>query len=733
MIVSTNVLQDFPDLEQALAALLAEQLDQRQDASAAAHVRTGMALGTAATQLTHESIGGDGGHDASMPQGAGTTEHATASVNSNSASTPTANGEILVSHTHGDNAAAFSPAAAGVAAETAAQSDSLRRQSDARPPSLDLWGAVAHSGSGVLGAPGLVGSSGAGGADPRGDEGGAHASGAGAGSWTAKPSGAGTSGGTSYIKCTPRSATYSNHRVPCAPTGELLAFAGALPGSPPAQSVSPAAAQARGHAGEGWLEDVLSEVVAAERQGAGHSSGSPLTFTGPAPLPPSVAQPLAEEAVLPREDFSFAAHGEQHAPGVVVPALATSRDGAATAPPAHGSSLEANGAVPAQFDDSRRAGGGDQPSASGSLVPGGLAASGVHASGRAADCGLAMGDAVIEQCLAGGLQRDDDGCSAFAEVCQPLQAQPTPGGGLSALGSCSVSAGTGRSTEPGAGLSFLLQPGLDSVPSPGAGTELGAEPDAGLSSLLQPGMGSMPSAGGALLSSPTRTSTAAPPGPSSPGFVHGIPRLHSAAAGRGSPFLAGNMGAAGLGAAATFGAAPHGLGAGSSVQGSASAPSRQFAPAGPASMAGNTAQGVSPGHATQAGAAATSAQTMTGIAAHVPANGAAASSSQPAVAGASHGAAASHVAAAESSHDAVARANGYEDGVAIDTLVAQHGVAGTAAGVRLHSSALAAPGARGRDTEAAPSQTSQVNAAFPAESPAELHQQVQFCSRPVSD
>ena len=95
--------------------------------------------------------------------------------------------------------------------------------------------------------------------------------------------------------------------------------------------------------------------------------------------------------------------------------------------------------------------------------------------------------------------------------------------------------------------------------SPAVG--FGSTPDAGLSSLLHAGVRTGPSAIGdspagraALAQSPSRPLLSArSAGPSSPGFVHGIPRLNSGVVvGGGRPVVAGFGTLAGLGAAAAL-------------------------------------------------------------------------------------------------------------------------------------------------------------------------------------
>ncbi len=223
------VLQDFPDLEQALAALLAEQLDQRQDTPVAARVRTGAAAGTAATELLHESTAGAGGHGASMEEeeSAGIAEHAELSAGirkhagasaSKIAPLPTASGDSLATHTRGDTGAVSPPAAAeGAAAAALMRSSGFGPQSDARPPSLDLWGAASHSGGGALAAQGFVRSSGKSSAEPRGNAAGAHASGAGADALTDEHLGAGATTRTFKVACVLGILTKDHvYRVLCA-------------------------------------------------------------------------------------------------------------------------------------------------------------------------------------------------------------------------------------------------------------------------------------------------------------------------------------------------------------------------------------------------------------------------------------------------------------------------------------------------------------------------------------
>jgi len=429
---------------------------------------------------------------------------------------------------------------------------------------------------------------------------------------------------------------------------------------------------------------VFSEVAAADSEGVRHSSGVPKTHVAAGQLPPSVAQPPAGEAVAPREDFSFLAHGEHFTPGGAVQTLKISNDDADVRAPAHDSTPEADGFTPAAARVPRAAGSG-QPSAVGSHVADGLAASDTNGCGGSAEGGWVSVSAFSGQSPAGGLQRDaDDGDCAFEAASWPLQGQPTSSGGVSMPVSRSAGAGMGPGTEADAGLPSLLQPGLYNVPSAGDGL---------VDSIL--------------LGSPTRASPAALPSASSPGFVHGIPRLSSGTAGGrspfaagalngaglaaaasfgaapsggGSPFSAGNLSAAGLAAAGSSGAAPYGLSAGSSVLSSASAPSRQPSrqpvAIGPARVPVATAQGLPAGHMLPAGAATDNARVSSGNAAHVPSSTAAASSVTPPVA---DRAAASHVTAADGGRDAAVRAGSTGGGLATGGLAALHGVTGTVA------------------------------------------------------
>ncbi len=792
-------MQDFPDLEQALAALLAEQLDQRQDTSAAAHVRMGAASETAATELLHESAAGAGRDGAPLKEQerAGVTEHAGASASS-AAQLPTANRDSVATHSPGDTAAASPPAAAGGAAAAAVMRRSgLGPESDARPPSLDLWGVAAHSSSSVLAVRGFVGMSSEGSADAPGNAAGAHASGAGADSLVHEHLSAGASTRTFRLRVG-HIQTPSIYTVLCAQLTDCACAAGVTDGSSLPSSASPAAAQLRGDAGEQWLEDVFREVVAADSNGTAHSSGLPLTYAGAVQSSHSVNQPPTGDAVPPHDNFSFATHGDHRASGGVVSTLESSGDNTDLGAPAYGSSLEADGAVPVA-DCALRGAGSGQPFAVGSHFADGLATSGTGGRGGAAEGRWVSVSAVSEQYPAGGLQRgDDDGNSAAEAASWPLQAQTTSSGSLSTPMPRSATAGRGSGIEADAGLSSLLQPGLNSMPSAGGGL---------LDSIL--------------LGSPTRASPAVPPAASSPGFVHGIPRLNGGASGGGSPYPTGNQNAAGLAAAASFGAAPsgggslhaagapiaaglaaaasfgvprHGLSAGSGALGSASAPSRQPVTAGPARSPVAMGQGGPPGNMLPAGAAITSAQVSNGTAAHAPVRTAAASF---VTSSAADGAAASHVTVADGSRGAAAHATSISDSLATGGLAAPHGVAGTvgttgaqvrcssaedlyptgaaagpvpspaagraaarqlavaeggqggayhvisnedgmatgrgaashgvgrpAAGLQLHGSVLAAPGARRRDTDAAASEPSQMDSAQSADLAAELQQQV---------
>ena len=466
----------------------------------------------------------------------------------------------------------------------------------------------------------------------------------------------------------------------CARMTSCTCAAGVTEGSPLPSSVSPAAAHLRGHAGEEWLGHVFSEVVAADANGTVHGSGPPLTYAGAIQSSHSVTQPPKGDAVPPRDGFSFVTHGDDRAFGGVVDTLASSGDGTDLGAPARRSSLEAKEAVPAAAVVLREAGSG-QPFAVGSHIADVLATSGTTGHGGAAEGGWVSATELSDQCLAGGRQRDDDdGNSAGEAASWVLQGQPTSSGGLSMLVSRSAGAGIGPGTEADAGLSSLLQPGLNTMTSPGSGL---------LDSIL--------------LGSPTRASPAAPPTALSLGYVHGIPRFSGGASkggspypigiqnaaglataatfgaapsGEGSPYLTGNLSAAGLAAAASYGAAPHGLSAGSGVPSSAPAPLHQPATAGPARSPVAMGQAVPPGHMLPAGAPTTGAQVSSGDAAHVPARTAAASSIMAPVA---DGAAASLVAVAHGGRGAAAHAGSTDGGPAIGGLAASHSVAGTAA------------------------------------------------------
>ena len=435
--------------------------------------------------------------------------------------------------------------------------------------------------------------------------------------------------------------------------------------------------------------------MAADLEGPGHSSELFLAHAGPARLPHSAAQPSAQETEPSHNGFSFAAHGNHSLPGGAVHSLASTAHGAATSSPDHDSSLGAGGAVPAGTSVPRAAGSG-QPSIAGFINGDGIATFGTDDPSRAAEGGLGWINTASKQHSARGLQREDDGKPAFLAASRSLQAQPTPLDSPPTLVSRSAGAAVGPRTEAGAGLSFLLQPGMSDVPSAGGSLH-----------------GDVP------LGSPTRAVLAAPPGKSSPGFVHGIPRLNGAAVGGASPCPTGKHSAAGLAAAASFAVASRGPGAGSSMLSSPSAPSRQPYSGGHAiaPMLAGQAQGGLLGQASQASAAAASPQGRKSGAAHGYASSAAAGSVTPSVA---------YDTAAEGGRRAAAAANGSEDGMATAATAAPDGIVGPGAGARLHSGVVAAPGAQRRVAGPAAAETLQVNSAPLADLPAELPQQARF-------
>ena len=499
--------------------------------------------------------------------------------------------------------------------------------------------------------------------------------------------------------------------------------------SPPACIAAGPATQ---HAGGRRLDGVPSDNSAADPHG-----GRPGSVSGQlAPAAPSqvtFSVPWSADAAAPHSDLSTMEVGDQHLmPANVVSGMAVSSRGACSGAPGARTSSGLDGSLSTDKWAAQAGGSGRQP-VPGAAIGSVAAAAADDGPGNAAACNLVSG-AVNGHRYHGAVEREDDGSLAppagdwvsdirlssgagESKACSPTAAtsvadwmsgvRPTSCGSTWVAGPGSGRGGMGSTAGPGAGLSSLLSPRLHGVTSAAGGGG------------LPPG----------LLHSPTRASQAGLPlAASSPGFVHGIPRLNgSVAAGTASQSPAVTFSAAGLAAAASFAAGSDGFDADSSALRSASTPPQRRVAAGAAIPRAGTAQNGLPGQAEQAAVAGQtpSAARVSGDAA----TGSPSSTGGPRADG--------HAAVAEGSRGAALHDERIGGGRANGTLASAPGGASFAGGTPLYGSELVGAGAQPCARVAVMSGPLLTERESPLDAegapldglPARLHQQVRFTAK----